>query len=169
VHPLRNFTEYYKVSIAFGAGKHYVFNDSDTVADAKSAAGNNCIPDTLYSVAFTSVDCDREKLFSEIVESCLMPNWQKALLRSGNVKTDNTVLAVPNCKFSNFHSAISVTHCCHQLAGAYKTAFGFDISHALLKPVLDRFDCVIKRQSGAKMLLWSPTDFSVDNSVIVKV
>jgi hypothetical protein len=95
--------------------------------------------------------------------------WQEALLGTGDVETDNAVVAVTNGKFGDLETPVGVTHCGNQLAGANETAVVVDVFHALLEAILNGFDNLVKGQAALQVLLWSPTNLTIDDAIFGKV
>ena len=72
-------------------------------------------------------------------------------------------------KFGNLECTVAVAHCGYQLAGHDETAGGINLGHALLEAILHCLDDLVEAQATLQVLLWSPANLTIDDSVIGEV
>ena len=91
-----------------------------------------------------------------------MLGWQKAFFGSRDVKADDPIVPVPNCKLRDLKSPVRVTHRNNDLPSANEPALVTDFLHAPLKAVLHCFNRFIEAQPHVQVLFGRPAQFRVN-------
>ena len=135
------------------------------MTEAKCAATHDGILDALDTVGFTGVNCHRKHLAGKVFESCLVAVGHEALFWPSDVETNHSVVAVAHGQLGNLKASVEVTHGGHELPGANAVALLGSGVCAVLEPILHGCDNLVEGEALAKVLLWRPANFAIDDAV----
>jgi hypothetical protein len=141
-------------------------SDPHSVAKAQSSAIDQSATDALNPICLTSVHGHRKHLPSEQVEGVGHPGRRKTGLRARDVEPDYASVSVAKREPRNLKTQIEVPHGAHQLTHPDSAPGIGDLFDTLLQTRLDCLHSLVQAQASGEVLLWSPPDLAIDNTVI---